>query len=328
MQGRIEHELIIDEQILNKLADYPSYLMGWYKNLKANNQTAPTRRTFINVAIRFLKYINEDAPTTVTLDEITQEITEDFITSTQKKTVSGITTYTSDSYKQGVWCAMNNFFNYLVYHDLKDKNYMDGIKKSKNRDLERINKHRILLTEKDFNKILSAARNNPSKKFRNRDVAIILMFMTTGMRKTALTEINVDDIDFESGIFETIDKNKNQTYTLDSHVLDCLKEWVADREMIKVNTDALFVSNIGSRMTGTAIDDVIKKYCDEALGYHVSPHKLRAGFCSILFKKTGNIEYVRRAVGHSNIATTQRYIVTDDDERETASAMILGSLKM
>ena len=50
----------------------------------------------------------------------------------------------------------------------------------------------------------------------------------------------------------------------------------------------------------------------EGLGYKISPHSLRTAFCTILYKKTGDIEFVRRAVGHSSIETTQRYIVDDD----------------
>ena len=67
---------------------------------------------------------------------------------------------------------------------------------------------------------------------------------------------------------------------------------------------------------------MIQKYTEQALGKPLSPHKLRAGFCSILYSKTHDIEFVRRAVGHSNIATTTRYIVTDGSERRKASKLL------
>ncbi|MEE3416989.1 MAG: site-specific integrase, partial [Prevotella sp.] len=57
----------------------------------------------------------------------------------------------------------------------------------------------------------------------------------------------------------------------------------------------------------------------------LSPHKLRSGFCSIMYSKTHDIEFVRRAVGHSNVATTQRYIVTNKDEKKK-SAEIMESI--
>ena len=56
-----------------------------------------------------------------------------------------------------------------------------------------------------------------------------------------------------------------------------------------------------------------------ALGRRLSPHKLRAGLCSILYDETHDIEFVRRAIGHSNVATTSRYIHTNEDEKQKAS---------
>ena len=72
-------------------------------------------------------------------------------------------------------------------------------------------------------------------------------------------------------------------------------------------------------MGAKTISDVVEKYAG------VSPHKLRSGFCSILYKKTGDIEFVRRAVGHANSATTARYIVTNGEEKQNA-AEIMGSI--
>ena len=55
---------------------------------------------------------------------------------------------------------------------------------------------------------------------------------------------------------------------------------------------------------------------------HVSPHKIRAGVASILYEETKDIEFVRRAIGHTNVATTQRYIRTENKEREKASKLL------
>jgi site-specific recombinase XerC len=108
--------------------------------------------------------------------------------------------------------------------------------------------------------------------------------------------------------------------------IEALNEWVYDRESWNTSSNALFISENGNRISATALSELVEKYCQDALGYHISPHKLRAGFCSILYKETGNAEFVRRAVGHSNISTTQRYIVTDNNERAKASELIDGLL--
>ena len=54
----------------------------------------------------------------------------------------------------------------------------------------------------------------------------------------------------------------------------------------------------------------------------LSPHKIRGGDVSILYKETGDAEFCRRAVGHSNIATTQRYITTGGEEKKRAAEIM------
>ena len=78
-------------------------------------------------------------------------------------------------------------------------------------------------------------------------------------------------------------------------------------------------------MSASTIKYLVYKYTERALGKALSPHKLRAGYCSILYNQTHDIEFVRRAVGHANVATTQRYIVTNGSEKKKV-AEIMGSL--
>ena len=63
---------------------------------------------------------------------------------------------------------------------------------------------------------------------------------------------------------------------------------------------------------------MVSSITKKALGYEMSPHKLRSGFCSILYKETKDLELVRRIVGHASSITTQRYIVINDDDKEKA----------
>ena len=105
-----------------------------------------------------------------------------------------------------------------------------------------------------------------------------------------------------------------------------IAKWIEDRYFLIGNIEgALFISKENKRMCGNSISKLVDKYSQAALGYHISPHKLRSGFISILYEEKHDVEYVRRVVGHSNVTTTQRYIVTNNDERKEA-VDILGSL--
>ena len=165
----------------------------------------------------------------------------------------------------------------------------------------------------------------------SQDKLIIYLFMTTGMRKTALTEINLEDIDIEMHTLQVIDKgNKHHTYYLSDDVIKDLKEWLIDREKMLNgrSSSALFISDNGGRLTGNAVTKIVQKYSEGGIGFKISPHKFRSGFCSILYEEKHDIEFVRRSVGHSQTRTTQRYIVTNNNERKEASEIIGNLLKI
>ena len=204
--------------------------------------------------------------------------------------------------------------------------------------MERINRDRILLTRDDFKKIINAVENGVGssgsrkyqRKYKNRDMSIMLLFMTTGMRKTALREINVEDIDFDNKKLRVIDKgHKIHEYSLADGLIKYLEDWIFERKLyLGVNkTDALFISRDMKRISGQSITELIDKYAYAALGYHISPHKLRSGLASILYNEKHDLEYVRRVIGHSKIDTTKRYVVTDNKEREEAADYICGFLQ-
>lgn len=327
MDGRLQNEMLIDKRTAAKVAEMPPFVCGWYTNMKASRKTAATCRDYVNKVHNFLSSINTDV-SKVTLSDINESTVTNYFLSIQTRECNGEMRYTSDSYQSTIWCCLDNFFNYLNRSGLIDQNYIRNINKPKNHDLDRINETRVMLTEKDFKKILKAINDEGNENLRARDRAIILLFMNTGMRKTALTSITLDDVDLEKHQLVIIDKgNKRHEYPLNDGVIDAINKWISVRDEYGNGTsdNHLFISSHGKVMHGNTVFNVIEKYTKKALGHPVSPHKLRSGYCSILYKKTGDIEFVRRCVGHANVATTQRYIVTKGEEKERA-AEIMGSI--
>lgn len=336
MTGRLENEIKIEKIIMNNLNKMPYFVTEWYYNLKASKKEATSCNDFINKIKRFLFFINEDIRN-IKPEDITLINTEKyFIFIQKKKDKEGNMVYTSNSYQYGIWCALHNFFKFMNNRKYLNENYIEQIQRPKNNDLDRINEKRILLTKKDFNKIINAVNQgvgshkaiSHQQKYKSRDLSIVMLFMTTGMRREALSEINIEDLNLEEKKLTVTDKgNKKHVYYLSDKVMENIIKWLNLRKEITLeNKDALFISGNGKRMTGSSLYKLVEKYCDEALGYHISPHKIRSGFCSILYKEKKDIEYVRRAVGHSNIATTQRYIVTKNYEKKEASDFISSFL--
>ncbi len=337
MNGRLELDIKIESEVEELLKACPEYVREWYEVLLASGKTAMSCKGYVNMVKKFLKSIDDDT-SGIEIDDITQKSVLDYFKSIKtKKTKIDNGKYelkeTSDSYKQTIWCCLNNFFSFMDKQGYIDKNYMEIIDKPKNKDLVRINENRVLLTKEDFKKIIKTIEMGYGDNSRslsqqgimlNRNLCIFYIFMTTGIRRSALSSINISDINFDNNELKVKDKgNIWHSYQLTNLTIEYIKDWLFDREdIIKEETDALFISRNGRRMSSQAIYDLVVKVCDEALGYHISPHKLRSGFCSIMYNETNDIEKVRRMVGHSNIATTQRYIVTGGNEKEEASAIM------
>ena len=324
MQGRLESERAINARIQTKLETMPEFVSEWHSLLRASKVTASSRMDYVNKVHHFLEFISNNTAT-VTAKQITASKTTDYFISIQtKEDKNGNLVNTSDSYQQTVYCALNNFFEFMVNHQYTRNNYMKDIKKPKNKDLDRINKNRTLLTERDFKLILHSATMENDPVLKRRDKAILLIFMSTGMRKEALRSINISDIDFNDYTLTVIDKgDKTQIYSLNAKCIDALKEWIDYRsDYVETPTDALFISKNGNRISSNGLAKVVCKYTKQALGKELRPHKLRAGYCSILYANNPDIEFVRRSVGHSDVSTTQRYIVTNGSERKEAASII------
>ena len=322
-EGRVEIEELYFAKAEKKLESLPDYVARWYRNLRASYKTAKTCRDYIYKVSNFLESINKNAKE-VKPEQITEDTVNAYMISKTTKVKNNSKTKTSDSYKNTVWYALRSFLDYMVDQKLIEKNYILKLDKAKNHDLERINKHRTLLTHEDFKMILSCV-NDEYSRYPERDKAILLLFMCTGMRKSALSSINIEDIDFENRRLYVVDKGDvEHEYRLKDSVIDALNTWIKKRKSFTNAdlSDALFISNLGNRISESELETMIKRYTSKALSKPLSPHKLRSGFISIVYNKTGDIEEARRMVGHKGLSTTQRYIVTEGDEKEKAASIM------
>ena len=319
MQGRIEIEDKIELGIQEKLEKYPEFVSEWYYTLRARGNTVKSCRNYINKLEHFVSTMRYDL-TDFDVDDITQnDLTRYFTMIQYKDDGKGNKVKTSGSYLNSVWFALNNFFEYQ--HELGhiDKNYMKTVKPAKNKSNIVARKGNVLLTANDFKKMLCNIPGTTSTIVK-RNKAILLIYMTTGMRRDALCQINSNDLNWETRELRIVDKGeKVHAYPLSEEVSDAIYEWLEVRDSLNKGSDALFVTYQGHRMTGNSVSKMIEECSKKALGYSISPHKLRSGLCSILYQETKDIEFVRRTIGHSSIATTQKYIKTEGNERQIAS---------
>lgn len=169
---------------------------------------------------------------------------------------------------------------------------------------------------------------------RTRDLAILMLFLGTGIRVSELVGLDVNDIDLEKNAFVVTRKGGNQTILYYSdQIKQLIEDYLTERQTItplEGSENALFLSLQRRRITARAVENMVKKYALIAspLKKRLSPHKLRSTFGTNLYQETGDIYLVADALGHSDVNTTRRHYaaMTDQRKREASKRIKLPEI--
>lgn len=151
------------------------------------------------------------------------------------------------------------------------------------------------------------------EKTKLRDKAILVLFLTYGLRLSELEQLNISSFNFSRGDFKIYRKRgKESTMPINRSVEIVVKDYIDnERNPEASDEEALFLSLQGKRITSRAIRDLVKKYTSIALstsrkdGY--SPHKLRATAATSLIGRGNSIYDVQALLDHEQVTTTQLY---------------------
>ena len=183
----------------------------------------------------------------------------EYIISLRRRVEDGKEVKNSDSIQATRWSALNAFFSFLVMDDYLDMNPMAKTKRPKNRTEKPI----VYLEENEIDVILEKIRSESKPQFVNRDLAIIMLGIGTGIRVGALVQINVNDIDFKENTIHVIEKGSKERYLkFGTNTRNILSAWLIDRSTYFNNaeTDALFISQWRQRLTTEGVRKLINKY--------------------------------------------------------------------
>jgi len=159
---------------------------------------------------------------------------------------------------------------------------------------------------------LSEKQKQYWKKTKHRDKAIIMLFVTYGLRLSELQQLNVDSFSFKRGTFKIYRKrDKIVDMPINKSVEKSIKTYLNMERNMNTTEIALFLSLQNQRMSTRAIRKLIKKYT--AIGMETSyengysPHKLRATAATSLLEHGFSIYDVKSLLDHDNVTTTQLY---------------------
>jgi site-specific recombinase XerD len=323
MNGRLEKEIRAKKAMDNKLTSLPSVFKEFYSYLDAEGKSYTTSNNYINHNIDFMNYINENYSEGTFYRDVKATHVNNYMSSIRLKEVNGEMKRTGDEIRAARWTSINAFFNFLKSYDYIVDNPLEKTNRPKIKTEHKV----TYLSKKEINIVLKEVKNKATEKKLSRDLCLMSLALSTGLRVSAITQINVDDINFENKTIKVIEKGDKTRYiNFGDNLKELIVKCIEDREksFSNITTDALFVSQWGKRMTTQAVRDLVTKYTSVIKGKHITPHKLRASTAMNLHGSGVDLLTIASILGHENVTTTQRYTQAYDDKKADAAKILDG----
>ena len=219
------------------------------------------------------------------------------------------------------FAALRSFYNYL--HTLRevDSNPLAQLTLPKAR-----HKLPVHLSIKQMTELLELPLRLPADPkspdwLPYRDTAILELFYSCGLRLSELVALNANSYNAGDSCVRVVGKGlKVRVVPVGEYAQQALLRY---RERSGVSgMGPLFISRLGRRMTGRAIQLMLEKYLRASdIPIHISPHKLRHTFATHLLDAGADLRAVQELLGHSSLSTTQIYThVTKSRMKETYRA--------
>lgn len=154
--------------------------------------------------------------------------------------------------------------------------------------------------------------------FVSRDRAILELLYSTGMRVAELAALNMDLLDFETGMVRVQGKgSRERLVPVGRPALEALRAYLPQREQLsrqragrgrQPEARAIFLNGRGSRLTVRSIERLVGTYARRAgIASRVTPHALRHSFATHLLEMGADLRSVQELLGHVSLSTTQKY---------------------
>jgi integrase/recombinase XerD len=166
------------------------------------------------------------------------------------------------------------------------------------------------LSEEEVEALLSAP--NVSDPLGHRDRTMLEVLYATGVRVSELINLKLSQINLNQGVLRIVGKgDRERLIPMGDEAQDWLREFIAGPRveiLLERQTEYLFPTRRGDRMTRQAFWHIIKRYAKKAnVSKKLSPHTLRHAFATHLLNNGADLRVVQLLLGHSDVSTTQIY---------------------
>ena len=228
--------------------------------------------------------------------------------------------------------SLRTFFHYFFKNELLSKNVVELIDfpKRHQKPIVRLEVDEVakFLDQVEDGTALTEKQQRYHAITKLRDLCMMSMFLSTGIRISECVGLNISDVDFNVDAIRITRKGGNQAIVYFGDELEqVLLEYLEQRQGIEPqpgHEDALFLSLQRRRITPRAVQLLVKKYAAIVTPLKpITPHKLRSTYGTNLYQETGDIYLVAEVLGHSDVNTTRRhYAAMGEDQRRRAAKAV------
>lgn len=234
--------------------------------------------------------------------------------------------------------SLRSFLDYYYKKELLTKNVAMQV------DMPKLHEKAIIRLEPDevaimldnietYENQLTGKKRDFFLKTKIRDIAIITLFLGTGIRVSECVGLDLNDVNFRENSIRIIRKGGNESILyFGSEVEKALLDYIEGPRVTVAaqaapgEENALFFSLQKKRISVHAVQNLVEKYAKEFVPQKkITPHKLRSTFGTNLYQETGDIYLVADVLGHTDVGTTRKHYVAmkDENRRKAARAVKL-----
>ena len=211
--------------------------------------------------------------------------------------------------------SLRSFLDYFYKKEMLTKNVAMQV------DMPKLHEKAIIRLEPDevaimldnienYENRLTGKKKDFFMKTKIRDIAIITLFLGTGIRVSECVGLDITDINFRENSIRIVRKGGNESIL-----------YFGD-EVEKALLD--YFSLQKKRISVHAVENLVEKYAKEFVPHKkITPHKLRSTFGTNLYQETGDIYLVADVLGHSDVGTTKKHYAAIKDQNRRKAALAI-----
>lgn len=200
--------------------------------------------------------------------------------------------------------TLKSYYKFLLREKVLEINPMNKIQSPKNPK-----RLPVFVEESKMNALIEEV--NFANDFEGRrNLLIIELLYSTGMRRIELVNLKETDINFRNLTVKVLGKrNKERLIPLHPEIIVLIKEYIEQRNRsIQAKDDFLFLTEKGNHIYPGAVYRIVKGSLEKVTTLaKKSPHVLRHTFATHLLNNGANLNAIKELLGHANLAATQIY---------------------